>query len=498
MKILLMRPPFTRLRKFGQAPVFPLGLGWIAGVLLRAGYDAAIYYPENPTPREREFVVHKRGVFLNRAEAHKTYLAALTDDTLPVWQEIAAEIKAYNPDLIGVSLLSTEVGSALKVSAIAKAINPRILIVWGGVHPSFEAESCLRYQEVDIVVRGEGEETMVELCQCLETKSSLQAVRGITWKRDGVAVHNPDRPLLESLDSLPMPARDAVIHPETFSSDTLGGLITSRGCPWRCTFCSSRRFWNRTVRFRSPQEVIKEIQWLKATFGIKSFTFWDDAFSLERRHAEVLCQKLIESKVNITWRGATRLDLIDPPLLRLMRRSGCTQLEVGIESGSPRILKEIAKDIDLARVGPAIEMIAKHGIACGVFFMVGFPQESLSDIEQTLTLMTQIKPAEMVLNVYDPLVGSELFELAQDYELVSTQEDWRTYALWPDRHFVRDIPAELFSRKVEELSELVFRYNRHPRNIARRAIPEFVQLLTRDPKRLLTKIRRFVGRFMAR
>ncbi|MBN2054859.1 radical SAM protein [bacterium] len=493
MKILLVRPPFTRLRKFGQSPVFPLGLGWIAAVLSHRGHQAMIYYPENPSGEEQQYEVHKESVFENRSAAHSRYLDALNNDSLPVWREIREQIGAYAPDVLGISLLSTEVGAALKVSRIAKALSPEMLVVWGGVHPSFETESSLAFPEVDLVVRGEGEFTMLDICDRLEHGQRLDDVAGISLRCGTRVRHNPDRPLLDDLDTLPPPSRDLVLQEHTFSKEALGGVITSRGCPWRCSFCSSRSFWRNTVRFRSPRAVADEIEALKRDKDIRSVTIWDDAFSLDRDHALSLCQELLDRRLRITWRGATRLDLINPGLLRLMRRSGCTQVEIGIESGSPRILREIRKDIEIDSVQEAISAVQAEGMACGVFFMAGFPQERIEDLEETLNVMRRITPAEMVLNVYDPLPGSELFELARAWSMVSRDEDWVDYRLWPLRHFVKDIDPEEFANRIEEISAFVFSYNRSIGPLLRRALPEVKRLLARDPARLLRK----AGRFLA-
>jgi radical SAM superfamily enzyme YgiQ (UPF0313 family) len=473
----------------GQAPFFPLGIGTIAATLRAAGIEAHIYYPENDPPGAPPPIIDKASVFENRKAAHRRYLAALADPGLPVWRELLQVLERLDPDVVGVSVLSSEVGSALMVSRLAKEQRPDRLVVWGGVHPSFLPDECLSYPEVDVVVRGEGEQTMLELCQAWNHRS-IDGIPGISHRRGNRIVHEPDRELIADLDSLPLPAREAALFPERFNQAAWGALITSRGCPWRCGFCSSRLFWHKIVRFRSPANVVAEIREVQRRFGIHSFIFWDDAFTMEMDRSLALCEEILAANLRITWRTATRIDLLSPRLLRLMRRAGCTQVEVGVESGSPRMLRAMVKDIEIEQVPEKLELVRKHGIACGTFFMAGFPGETEEDLRQTHALMQRIRPAEIVLNVFDPMPGSELFEEARRLGLLPDPIDWTAFPLWPDAHYVKNIPPQRFTELVEAMAADVFRYNRSPGALYRRIKPEAIHLLLRDRRTLWEKMAR--------
>jgi anaerobic magnesium-protoporphyrin IX monomethyl ester cyclase len=274
----------------------------------------------------------------------------------------------------------------------------------------------------------------------------------------------------------------------------MGSLMHSRGCPWRCGFCSSRRFWNERVRFRSADNVVDEILKVHKDFGIRVFTFWDDAFTIDRRLTEALCEAILRSPLKIAWRTATRLDLLDDSMLRLMRRAGCFQVELGIETGSPRMSEIIRKDIDLALAPEIIDKANRHGIACGVFLMAGFPDETRDDLLQTLAFMKRIKPAEIVLNILDPMPGSEQFDRAVELNLIHQPIDFTRFSLWPDAHFMTNISAEEFNALIEEISHYVFRYNSSRTALFRRARPEILQLMRTDRAVLLQKATRFIQR----
>jgi len=494
VNILLVRPPFTRLRGVGQAPYFPIGIGSIAAALEASGFDVHLYYPENAPKHEIRPVVHKAGVFHNRRQAHQRYLAALHHSTHPCWEEWRQVLREIEPDVIGFSVLTPEVGAARVMSQTARALLPSVRIIWGGVHPTFLPNECLDYPEVDAVVRGEGEHSMVELCRRLSSAGDLSQIPGVSSRQAGATQHQPCPPLIEHLDTLALPARHLTLFSERFAPAAWGTVMTSRGCPWRCGFCSSRVFWQKIVRFRSAESVVDEIQHVQQRYGTRNFTFWDDAFTLDIERAAALCQLLLSRNARISWRTATRLDLITPPLLKLMKRSGCTQVEVGIESGSPRMLRDMKKDIDLDKVADAISMVAREGIACGTFFMAGFPSETLADLQQTRQFMERIKPAEIVLNVFDPMPGSDHYAEAQALNLLPDTIDWSDFPLWPDHHYVKHIPREQFDQALEDMASYVFTYNRSPRALLKRVLPEAVMLLQRDPLTLIKKIARQLHR----
>ncbi len=492
-RVLFIRPPYTRLKGFGQAPYFPLGIGYLAAVANNMeGVSAKIYYPENPGPGEQEYLVDKQNVFRMRSIGQQRYFDALDNDKHPVWNEVRQVIQDTAPDLVGISVLSAEVGSGVKITEIVKSEFPDCPVVWGGVHPSFLIAESLEYTGVDYVIAGEGETALSQLIRSLQTGSVPTDIPGVYSAETRVApcpVH-----LIRDLDTLDFPDRDNLYFPERFSPVAMGSIMHSRGCPWRCGFCSSRQFWMEKVRFRSAENVLSEIQRINRDFGVRVFTFWDDAFTADRSKTEQLCEAIIRFKPPIAWRTATRIDLLDDAMLRLMKRAGCIQLELGIETGSPRMLELIRKDIDPDAAARAIDRVSKHGIACGVFLMAGFPDETREDLKQTLQFMKRIQPAEIVLNIFDPMPGSEQYDRAIELGLLPQKPDFIKFPLWPDAHFVATMAPEEFNEIIDEISRYVFTYNSSRAALFRRAKPEILQLLRSDRKVLFTKGMRFLKR----
>jgi anaerobic magnesium-protoporphyrin IX monomethyl ester cyclase len=491
-KVLLIRPPYTRLRGTGQAPYFPLGIGSMAAVLNQnPEIESRLYYADHPGPGEKPFVFDKETVFVARAFAQKAYFHALDTDDHPAWAEARQIFLDYKPDLVGLSVLTPEVGAALRITQISKSVLPDTPVIWGGVHPSFEIESVLDLPGIDYVIAGEGEQTLLETVLLLKNKSCPDSIPGLYTKSSGRHSSSP-RPLMKNLDSLPAPDRKSVFFPERFTPVAMGSLMHSRGCPWRCGFCSSRRFWDERVRFRSAENVIEEIAKVHNDYKIKVFTFWDDSFTIDRRLTEELCESILKAKLNIAWRTATRLDLLDDSLLRLMKKAGCFQMELGIETGSPRMSEIIRKDIDLDSAPAIIDKANYHGIACGVFLMAGFPDETYNDLMDTLDFCKRIKPAEIVMNILDPMPGSEQFERAVELKLIPEPIDFTRYPLWPDAHFMANVSVEEFNHVVAQITEYVFRYNSSKTALMRRARPEILQLIRTDRKVLFQKAIRFL------
>ena len=223
--------------------------------------------------------------------------------------------------MVGISVLTVEVPAALKISKICKTYNPQMPVVWGGLHPTFLPEQVLRYGPVDIVVKGEGEMTFLEICNTLRNKETdLSGIAGISYQNDGKVFHNEPRTLIEDIDSIPFPATHLILYPESFNYKSMGSMIVSRGCPWRCTFCSSRLFWEKKLRMRSPQNIIDEIKVLKERYNSNYIMFWDDSFSVHKKVVTKYCKGLVDAKLNIRWRTATRADLVDDETLQWIKK----------------------------------------------------------------------------------------------------------------------------------------------------------------------------------
>ncbi|MBF0318144.1 MAG: radical SAM protein, partial [Nitrospirae bacterium] len=487
-----IKPPYTRLKGVGQAPYFPLGLGYVAAVLNQCGFNACIYHAETPHPGENTALTDADIGFDFRSRSYRRYRQNLQDNDHYIWREVAQTLRSFKPDVVGISVLSVETASAFKLSRLTKDYNERCVVVWGGVHPSFLPDDCLKNTEVDFVVRGEGEYAMLELCQLLRqgmpvTPSALSEIHGLSFKDNGRVIHNPARPAIASLDDIPFPDRQNVLYRETIDFKSLGSMIVSRGCPFRCTFCSSRNFWDKKVRLRSPENVIREITFLQNTYGTRHIMFWDDSFTINRKVIEKYCRSIIDSRLKISWKTATRADLIDEELLDLMKKAGCVKLEIGVESGSERIKKMINKDVSNDDILRAFALLRKKGIGSGAFFMAGFPQETLDDLRETFDFMRRLNADELAFNIFDPMPGSSEYDKCIELGLITGTPDWNNFPLWPDAYFVKDIVRQEFDRQVEEIARWLYAYNNSLPVRLRRSRQHVAFLLKHDPVMLLRK-----------
>ncbi len=495
MRILLMRPPYTRLRQVGQYAAFPLGIGYIAAVLRDGGYDVMIYHADKRRSDREQLWTEPEESFNFRANGYHRYLSAIKDKNHYVWKEIEETIASFKPDVLGVSVLSVEVAAALKVSQLCKNVNSACKIVWGGVHPTFLPDDCLKHVEVDYVIRNEGEYSMLELCDTLRSqKNQFRTIAGLSWKEDKGIVHNEARPPIEPLDVLPFPAWENVLYPETYNYKAMANVIFSRGCPFLCSFCSSRNFWSKKTRLRSPEKMIRELAELKKLYGTSHAIFWDDSFTINRQTIERYCKALVDSGLKISWRTATRADLIDDDLLRLMKKAGCCKLDIGVESGSERIRHLISKDITNEQIRSAFANIQKSGIGAGAFFMAGFPDETLDDLQKTLDLMQELESVEIAFNIFDPMPGSEEYEKCVRYGIVPVAPDWTSFPFWPDAHYARNISEEDFAAQVKKMVEWLHYRNRSPANRFRRNRQMIFTMLRTNPSLLVVKTFEFVKR----
>jgi hypothetical protein len=490
MRILLIRPPYSRLRGTGHPAYFPLGLGYLAAVLEQAGFEAFIYNMELGVGECRsEIIADAEATFYQRSQEQKRYYQAVAQDDHPVWQELLRTLNDYLPDLVGVTLLSPEVAAARKVSQVVKAWQPHCWVVWGGNHPTFLTKECLSYPEVDLVVRGEGEYTLREICQTLaQGKTDLKQIKGISFKDQGKILDNADRPLIENLDELPFPARHRLLFYDRFDHKNLGCMIITRGCPWRCAFCSSRNFWEKRVRFRSPENIAAEMRQLQDTYGMRYVMLWDDSFSINRDIVLRYCQAIIDHGIEVMWRTATRADLVTEELLPWMKKAGCTKLEIGVETGSPRMQRLIHKDINNADVVRAFKLLQREHIPAGAFFMAGFPEETMEDLQQTFALMKSIPCLEIAFNIFDPMPGSELLDTCTKLGLVPPDPDWSTFLFWPDAHFMKYVSPEEFNRQAYAMAEWIYAYNNRWLNLLRKQGYLAWFLLRKDPQFFFQKI----------
>jgi len=325
--------------------------------------------------------------------------------------------KVTDADVVGLTAMTPTISAALGIARHLKQANPELTTVMGGAHATLLPEETLTLApELDIIVRGAGDETVFELLQALEDTQSLDSIAGISYRADGEVVHTADRTSIVNMDALPytayhlLPMRKYRPHPPHGLAMPFAAMVTSRGCPYRCAYCSKPVFGSR-FRAQSPARVIDEIAYLKDRFGVKEIAFYDDSFTIDKQRVEAITQKIIGSGRKMAWTCETRVNLVDKNLLRNMKRAGCYAVAYGIESASPDIIKTLHKDTTLEQVEEAVRISREVGLQVIGYFMLGSPGENPETIRQTIDLAIKLKVDFAQFSVTTPYPGTELYDI---------------------------------------------------------------------------------------
>lgn len=313
------------------------------------------------------------------------------------FREIERTIEEIGPFCVATTAITSTVNDALRILEIAKAIDRRIVTIIGGVHPTFMYKEVLSNRAVDFVVRGEGEETLRELLLCLQTGSNYDRVKGIAYRKESRVVTTETRPFIRDLDSL-SPAWDLIDWKDyryfVIPRSRLGAVSTSRGCSHNCTFCSQQKFWHQTWRARRPEEVVREIEYLKSRYGVNVFLFTDEYPTLDPMRWERLLDLLIERDLGVYILMETRAEDIirDREILYKYRKAGIVHVYIGVESTEQETLDLIKKDIKVETGMEALRLIHEHGMISETSFILGFPEETRESIKRTLKLSRLYNP----------------------------------------------------------------------------------------------------------
>lgn len=414
MKILLIKPPLTSSLNMHMPVSEPLGLMYLAG-FLRA-YKKDVYILDASIGEE----------FLDN---DGVYRHGLSDAKLKEY------VEKISPDIVGINCMFTiHSKGSHDVARVVKEISRDIPVIFGGAHTSALPELVLKDCNVDIVVKGEGELTLLELANSMERKKPLIDVDGTVVRANGTIKYNKPRPFIKDLDLIPFPARDMLdmwpywtekYQIEHSLSPPRATIVTSRGCPYNCNYCSIHSLWAHKYRTRSPQNVIEEIEYLKKAYGIREIAFMDDNISFDKKRMEDLVDILISKNVNIRWSTPNGIAIwtLDEQIIEKAKRSGCYKLTFGIETGSSKTQKFIRKSyIDLERTKQLIKYCNSIGLWTLASFVLGFPYETKRDIEQTIEYSIDCDIDMASYFIATPYPGTELYEIYKKEGLLSDSE----------------------------------------------------------------------------
>lgn len=426
MKLALVRPPFYSL--FGlttpKMKTYPLNLLYLASYISRnSDWKVAIVDGEN---------LVRKGPFESVAPTSDPELvmnaqipqmeALLKESENEFWDSAESEIVAQQPDLVGITCNS---GSLDTVRILVKRLKKRnIPVILGGSHPTVLPEQSLLYTTADMAVIGEGELAIVDLLQAFESSLDFSGVRSLARRKDDKIVVNPRAELIADLNALPIPDRSLVDRTLYFGDV----IMTGRGCPFDCAYCASRNIWGKKVRLRSIDSIITELQDIKRKTeeylvnhpnythisdrlpGYRVVKILDDTFTINKSRTIKLLDAIISNGLNcFEFTGGVRADTLDKRLARKMSEANFRRVTLGVESGSPKILKLIRKGETNEQVVDAVRLLREEGIKSHTFFMIGFPGETEEDIELSKNLILRSKPDHVEINMVTPYPGTDLF-----------------------------------------------------------------------------------------
>jgi len=402
MKVLLIKAPYKDVYgpiKLAAGNYFLLGLGYIASFLKQNGHEVAMLDPE---------------------------VQGLS------YEACAKKIKELNPGLIGITAATPDFQGALKIADVARK-NSKAFLLLGGVHASAVPEYILTKHSgvFDAICVGEGEELSLEICKFLEGKGkTLDQIDGLCFVKDGQVVKNKSRHFISDLDNLPIPARDLVdltlYKPHAFNTrqGRTATIITSRGCPFQCTFCASKVTLGGVFRARSAESVVGEIKHLVDQYSVNHILIQDDTFTYDMSRAKDICRKIIDSKLKIEWFCFSQVTKVDEELLDLMKQAGCYSVGFGIESADKEVLKLMKKPINSEVSERAIGMAKKKGLNVQAYFVFGSKGDSKESIEKTINFACKTSPTLAFFNKVVAYPGTAMFDdyFGNDYENVTWKD----------------------------------------------------------------------------
>lgn len=436
LRILLINPPYRRFLNLSNN-TFPLTFGNMATMVAQAGHAVAVYDADF----DRTLLRNSYGY--QEMFTHQHLIGeGLNDVFHPVWQEIDRTIKAFKPDVVGITAMTPKYPMVEKVAEIAKSIDPGITVVIGGHHPSIVGEQIFRNGNIDVVVVGEGEITFSELVHSLARgQRNLEDIPGILFRNaDRKIVRTASRPPIENLDLLPITNRELILNRDYVSDNN---IISTRGCPFSCAYCGADVIWKHKQRRRSVANVMEEVRYLISRSGSRMISFWDDSFTVNMKHTLELLDAL-KSIPGLTFSCITRLDLINYEIVTALKQAGCTTIYFGIESGNDRILALMNKHLTKELVREKTALVNESGISWLGFFIMGYPGETREDILETLDFMKELDPPYAEINIFNPLPGTQTWrELEAEGKVCTTMDFSRHSQSSTDNLFI-DMPPEEF------------------------------------------------------
>ena len=393
-KILLVNPPIPP-KTYMHTTLFPLiGLAYMSAILDKHGHEVTV---------------------LDCPALKLTH------------EDLKREIANLKPDIVGITTVTVNFPSALQAASDAKESYPKALTVLGGPHVTFLDEQTLsEHKDVDCIARHESELTILELANHVSKNQpkNLKEIDGITFRKNGQIVRNPDRKFIQDLDSLPRPAyKFFALEKYRYLGKMIFPIMASRGCPGNCAFCPGHKMPGRLVRKRSPKNVVDEIEWLRDELKADAFTFYDPTFTFDKKWVWEICDELQKRKINLPWDCTTRVDYVSKPTLAKMKQANCQIVGFGIESNSQKILNAMRKGTTVEQNERAVKIAKEVGLAFGLFLIIGYPGETAETLKETLNFIRKADPDDVYISFPTPHPQTDLYDMVKE-------NDWKLSTDW--------------------------------------------------------------------
>lgn len=438
-RIALVNPP--HLKGVNRHPLFPpLSLAYLAAILERNNYEVQVM--DCPV------------LNINHDQLKK-------------------DLSVFNPALIGITSMTPTTPSVLRSARVAKEACPGSKVALGGPHATFmDKEILLEEKTADIIVRGEGEETLIEIVDQLPHLHKLDEVKGITFKKNGdEIIQTPNRPFIQNLDELPRPAyKYFPIDKYRIQGRKIFPIMSSRGCPFQCTFCVASQMFGTRFRARSPKNVVDELEWLRDDYGAEGISFHDDTLTFDKKRIIEICDEIIKRNIELPWGCGTRADRVSKEILAKMREANCNEICFGVESGCQKIRDCLNKRISTEQCKKAIKWAKDEGIFVTMSVILGYPGETEETLEQTFNFVHNVKPDDVWLCLPTPYPGTELRSLVESkgWEM---EEDWTLYNTMHPIFEDPNLPAEEISRRRKTFYDKFY----SPQYILRQVVKGFLR-----------------------
>ena len=420
MKVLLVFAAYDYLKNV-TSKQFPLGLGYLASYLVSKKIDVKI-----------------------------------ADLRYGNMREFIRLLKEYNPDIVGISCMTPNQNEAYKTARTVKRILGNPLVVLGGVHATFMYDEILKkVREIDVAVIGEGEITLYELCIAWKKNFSSEyfpGIKGIAFRHNGTVAVTPPREKIEQLDDLPLPAFDRLVLPDISTYLKKSGdlpILTGRGCPFNCAFCSTSVMHGRKYRKRDPVKVADELEYLKNRYNHDNFSIVDDTFTIDKERTKKICEEIIRRNLNINWGCSARADTLDPELIKIMSCAGCKGLFFGIESLDDEVLKKIKKGFTAKKAVRMVEMAVDEGITVDISFILGLPGDNLNNTKKIYEFVKNHKiSGRILINTLQILPGTDIYRNPDRYGIKYSKNYKSTWV--GSTSFTKNLPfKKLLKEKIK-------------------------------------------------